>query len=260
MVKKIMNLLKKIYAEIWILLAIAVLMASAIYWRIESARKLVEFSNVLIWQLIIWLPLVIFAFYRKYYYGKNYFSRNWINYLLLVLFLVFHLGWFVVIGNNFSPYLNFPETRYGVYPFFFIFWLIIDVIIIALLVLFYRHIDLLSSSEEKGIVNIKVLEVKERGKTSLISIEEIIWIEADGYCARIHTDEHKYHVRLSLKEIYYNLPAEDFIQIHRSAIINVSHLKALEHASIAVMKNGDKVKISRAGLSRLKSALKKHTL
>lgn len=260
MVTKIMTLFRKIYVEIWILLSITVLMAMAIYWRVESARNLVNFSNVLIWQLANWFPLIIFAFYRKYSYGKKYFHRNWIYYFLFALFLVFHLGWFVVIGNQLSPYVDFPETRYGVYPFFFIFWIFIDVIIVALFILYYRHSVLLSSSEEKGTVNIKVLEVKERGKTSLISIEDIIWIEADGYCARIHTDKHKYHVRISLKELNHSLPTEEFIQIHRSAIINISHLKALEHSSNAIMKNGDTIKISRAGLSRLKPALKNHTL
>lgn len=68
------------------------------------------------------------------------------------------------------------------------------------------------------------LFIKVRHKLEKISIEAILFVEADGRYCQICTEEKKYLVRLSLQELTGMLPAASFIQVHRSYLVNASKI------------------------------------
>jgi DNA-binding LytR/AlgR family response regulator len=65
-------------------------------------------------------------------------------------------------------------------------------------------------------------------KISRIDISNIIYIESMHEYIRIHAKDQSYILHYSLKGILDELPAEQFIQIHRSYIANFSHIQSIE--------------------------------
>lgn len=71
------------------------------------------------------------------------------------------------------------------------------------------------------------LFVKTEDSLQKVIIKDIVLIEVfDKYC-QITTTNSIYEVRMSLKEIEAHLPASDFVQIHRSAIINANFIESI---------------------------------
>jgi two-component system LytT family response regulator len=66
------------------------------------------------------------------------------------------------------------------------------------------------------------LVVRDAGRTIVIPCEDIIWIEAEDYCARIHLRGRTILVRDSLRALADSLDQGTFVRVHRSAIANVS--------------------------------------
>ena len=110
-------------------------MAAAIAWRVSGRTGVPHFMPIFTWQLAIWFPWV------AYYIAVN-FLRNRICTLQIasvrasglhvvaaLLIAISHLGWYWQVSSNFSPFLGLPSTRFGVYPFFFIFWFLIDLLL-----------------------------------------------------------------------------------------------------------------------------------
>jgi DNA-binding LytR/AlgR family response regulator len=74
----------------------------------------------------------------------------------------------------------------------------------------------------------KSLFVKTDNKLQKVEIEDILFIEViDKYC-EVQTYKEKYLVRMTLKEIEERLPASDFVQIHRSTIVNANFIDNID--------------------------------
>lgn len=67
--------------------------------------------------------------------------------------------------------------------------------------------------------------IKDRDYYRKIYFDRIIMIEASGSYSFIHTDtKDKYCLSFTLSEIMPRLPANLFIRVHRSYVINLSHV------------------------------------
>ncbi len=70
-----------------------------------------------------------------------------------------------------------------------------------------------------------------------ISLDEIIWIEANSSYCDIHaTEERKFTLSFPLARIEERLPKEQFIRIQRSYLVNINHVKSLIGHSLIVDK------------------------
>ena len=78
------------------------------------------------------------------------------------------------------------------------------------------------------------LVVKDSGKVHFLDLKAVVWIEAFDYYVKIHIADHFYTVRESMKKLEQRLPADKFIRIHKSTIINLAFIKTVER-----MENGD---------------------
>jgi len=239
----------------------SILMASLIYWKEASLRNEIYFFEVVFWQLMIWVPWVLFVpILRKTILKIN--ARTGIakNMFLLIYFLVpvvVHWSWFVAYSSYFSPYLAAPSSRFGVFSYFFIFWGLIDLILLVSISVYFVLYKKDSSKLEEKPTSIQVV----RGnKKVLLKNDTIYWISANGYYINLHTNQGQFLLRRRLKDIFDTLPKSDFVQIHRSAIVNIHHITELHQpsgAGISVqMKDGKSHSVSRAHVKNLKEILK----
>lgn len=58
-----------------------------------------------------------------------------------------------------------------------------------------------------------------------VALADILWIEAEGDFARIHTPARSHLISRSLKELEQRLDPAHFIRVHRSAIVHASHIR-----------------------------------
>ncbi|WP_316818171.1 LytTR family DNA-binding domain-containing protein [Pedobacter nyackensis] len=86
--------------------------------------------------------------------------------------------------------------------------------------------------------------VKSNKQLRKIFIRDILFIESLENYIVIHTPESKDIVNMRLKSISNSLPVSLFLQVHRSFIINISHIKAVEYHQVIV--GNHKIPIARA--------------
>jgi len=103
------------------------------------------------------------------------------------------------------------------------------------------------------------IAVKSRHKVSVVPIDEIIFLEAEGDYVMIHTKDARHLKEKTMKYFETHLDPSQFIRIHRSYIVNAKFIDRIEYydkENYAVLtKNGDKLKASTSGYKILKQAL-----
>lgn len=73
------------------------------------------------------------------------------------------------------------------------------------------------------------ITIREKGQHKVLNISKILYIySAEGECM-IHIRQHLHTTRLTLKELLQRLPADQFMQVHRSYIINVLAVDTLQY-------------------------------
>ncbi len=82
------------------------------------------------------------------------------------------------------------------------------------------------------------------GSSSFIRLnyDDILWIEALENYVLIMTESTKYTIHFTMKSLINQLPAEKFLRIHRSFIINIEKITAIEDNSAVLMFEGRKKK------------------
>jgi two-component system LytT family response regulator len=97
--------------------------------------------------------------------------------------------------------------------------------------------------------SLKRFPVRENDRVRFVAAEEVDWIEADGTYVVLHAGASRHRVRETLRALCDVLDRETFAQAHRSAILNLAHIREMQAwfggDYIAVMRNGEEVKVSR---------------
>lgn len=103
------------------------------------------------------------------------------------------------------------------------------------------------------------LVVRDTGRTIVIPHDEIVWIEAEDYCARLHLRSRSVLVRQSLRSLAGELPRAVFVRVHRSAIANVNAIRSLEPVTSGdqrlILSDGTVLRLSRTHRSEVLEAL-----
>jgi two-component system LytT family response regulator len=71
------------------------------------------------------------------------------------------------------------------------------------------------------------LVIRDGGRTIVVPFDDIVWIEAEDYCARLHLRTRTVLVRDSLRALADSLERGGFVRVHRSAIANVACIREL---------------------------------
>jgi two-component system, LytTR family, response regulator len=119
--------------------------------------------------------------------------------------------------------------------------------------------DLLSATAAEP----RQLVVRDGGRTIVIPFDDIVWIEAEDYCARIHLRGRTLLVRDSLRALGDSLEPGGFVRVHRSAIANVACIRELEPLSSGdqrlLLSDGTVLKVSRTCRARVVEAMGKRS-
>ena len=110
--------------------------------------------------------------------------------------------------------------------------------------------------------NKKILDkivVKSGSKVTVISLDEIIHIEAEDDYVMIYTNEGRHLKNETMNYYEKHLPPSDFIRIHRSSIVKINQIKQIEHYAkenyLVFLTDGSKLKVSKSRLKELKTEL-----
>ncbi len=100
------------------------------------------------------------------------------------------------------------------------------------------------------------LNIRTGHKVKPVPINEIVWIQSDDYCVKVHTSQHTYTLRQSLKVLEEKLQRFRFIRVHRSALLNLNYLDQINYKSSTIkLKNQSEVHASKTGIRKLRSQL-----
>jgi two-component system, LytTR family, response regulator len=72
------------------------------------------------------------------------------------------------------------------------------------------------------------LVVKNRGETLFLNVADIDWVEAVGCYACLHVGTDTHVMRRTLLQLEHDLGEESFIRIHRSTIVQLDRIYAME--------------------------------
>jgi two-component system LytT family response regulator len=93
------------------------------------------------------------------------------------------------------------------------------------------------------------IAVKERGRVVFVRTDEIDWIEAADYCAKLHVRERVYVIRESMKSLALRLDPAHFFAVSRSAIVNLDQVREIQSfargSHIVILSDGTRVTLSR---------------
>jgi two-component system LytT family response regulator len=103
-----------------------------------------------------------------------------------------------------------------------------------------------------------VVSMGERGM--VVPIADVVSFRADGYCVKAVTAATQYVLRGSLDRLERRLNPEDFLRVHRSAIVRVACVRALERMRpdyfAVVLSDGTRVAVSRSRRNAVMRALR----
>ncbi|SNT38030.1 LytTr DNA-binding domain-containing protein [Ekhidna lutea] len=101
------------------------------------------------------------------------------------------------------------------------------------------------------------LNIKTGYKLKPVPLEDIIWIQSDDYCVKIHTAETTFTLRQSLKALEDKLSPFRFIRIHRTALVNLDYLDQINYETAKVrLLNETEVPYSKTGYKSLKEKMR----
>lgn len=104
------------------------------------------------------------------------------------------------------------------------------------------------------------LTVKSAGQILFLKSTEIDWIEAADYYACLHVGTRTHLLRRSMSELEQDLDPGVFCRIHRSAIVNLARVRALQlnrdGEYEVVLDNGSALPVSRRYRRQLQSVLR----
>lgn len=114
-----------------------------------------------------------------------------------------------------------------------------------------------SKSDEHELL--ERVAVKSGSKIHVVLVSDILYLQADGDYVQIFSSEGKYLKEQTMKYFEEHLPANQFVRVHRSCIVNVEMISRIElyekQNQLLTLKNGQQIKTSPAGYKALRMAL-----
>ena len=104
------------------------------------------------------------------------------------------------------------------------------------------------------------IRVEEKDRIRFVPVREVQWIEAQDYCVLLHLAGERILRRGTLKQFLRGLDPAQFVRVHRSAAVNVRHVRELAIAGAggltARMSSGAEVGVAKAFRSELEERLR----
>ncbi|MEI7907118.1 MAG: LytTR family DNA-binding domain-containing protein [Bacteroidota bacterium] len=92
------------------------------------------------------------------------------------------------------------------------------------------------SSDAENPVNDDAVFVKVDSQLVKVNTRDILWVEAFGDYVNVFTETNKYIVHSTMKGMENKLPSDNFLRVHRTYIVRVEKIKAIEETIIIIGK------------------------
>jgi two-component system LytT family response regulator len=101
--------------------------------------------------------------------------------------------------------------------------------------------------------------IKDGARIQIISVKELDWAEAQDDYVALHSCGKTHLKQQTISSLESMLSPEEFVRIHRSYLVRLERVAKIEpytkDARIAVLRDGSKLPVSRAGYLRLKELM-----
>lgn len=108
---------------------------------------------------------------------------------------------------------------------------------------------------QEGRTFLRRLAVKSGGRVLFLKAADIDWVEASGNYVTLHTGKDAHLLRITMNELEPRLDPEQFVRIHRSAIVNLDRIREMQpwfHGKqILILKDGTRLNVGRAFRAKL---------
>lgn len=103
------------------------------------------------------------------------------------------------------------------------------------------------------------LAVRSGRGVHFVALDEVAWVESADYCVDLHVGERTHTLRRSMASVEAELEPAGFCRVHRTAIINLAHVRALEAGADGetevVLRDGRRLPTSRRHRPALQARL-----
>ena len=118
--------------------------------------------------------------------------------------------------------------------------------------------ELVNTALQSGQKNNRIV-VKDNGKIKIIPIAQLQYLEAADDYVKIFTADGFYLKKKTMQYFEESLPAQEFIRIHRSYIINAQLITRIDlhekDSHLVLLTTGVRLPVSKAGYLKLKEVL-----
>lgn len=101
--------------------------------------------------------------------------------------------------------------------------------------------------------------IKDGAKIRIIPVDEVVRLEADDDYVKVYSKQGNFMKKQTLKNFQAGLSSDHFVRVHRSHLVNIMHIERIDpyekNAHIALLKNGERIPVSRSGYQKVKELL-----
>jgi DNA-binding LytR/AlgR family response regulator len=121
----------------------------------------------------------------------------------------------------------------------------------------YEQSNSISIKQESAVLSPDFLFIKKKGKVVKVAVSDINSIQVEEKYCSLYCDDGSYLIRMSLKKAQQMLGSDQYLQIHRNSIVNITKIKEIYFEdNLIVLDNDDQISMS----ERYKNTLKKNPL
>lgn len=124
-----------------------------------------------------------------------------------------------------------------------------------------KYLEKPAQNIDRLIQNQKItrIVIRDGGRIRILPLKDVWVIEADDDYVKIKTADGAFLKKDTLKHYEEELPYDQFVRVHRTFMVNVSQISRIDPyektSHVAVLKNGDRIAVSKQGYLRLKEVL-----
>ena len=90
------------------------------------------------------------------------------------------------------------------------------------------------SPTKSSSANEEVIYLKSGPKTHRIELNDVRYLEKDGHYISFYLSDKKVVARLSMRDVFELISKSKFIQVHKSYIVSIAHVKIIERHQIKI--------------------------
>ncbi len=123
-----------------------------------------------------------------------------------------------------------------------------------------KQITALSDTLSQDDVYLSKVVVKRGMKNTLIPVEDVLWFKSENHYTYVCTKDFEYIYSEPLKDLVKKLNPDQFMQVHRNAIVNSQFIKDIVQGDNMklVLENGAEVNVSRSNKKVIKERILQH--